>query len=102
MYSKKTPENNRKGTIPSKDDDIIDLTTVDNTPKKKYLCPQCKELLQDWPAAKFYNPHAGACYRCPTCDKIYDSSIHKLPTVINKSKPTMTQASNNEPIIMMD
>jgi hypothetical protein len=49
---------------------------------------------------KITNPHAGPGYRCPTCDKIYDSSLQKLPTVINKSKPTMTQASNNEPIIM--
>jgi hypothetical protein len=58
-------------------------------------------MLQDWPAAKFYNPHAGPSYRCPTCDKVYDSSIHKLPTVINKSKPTMTLPSaNNEPTIM--
>jgi hypothetical protein len=101
MYSKRTNENNTKGTInPDKHDDIIDLTTVDNTPKR-YLCPQCKELLQDWPAAKFYNPHAGPSYRCPTCDKIYDSSLQKLPTLVKKSKPTMANTANaNEPIVM--
>jgi hypothetical protein len=40
MYSKKTPENNRKGTInPDKHDDIVDLTNVDKQ-EKKYLCPR--------------------------------------------------------------
>jgi hypothetical protein len=101
MYSKRTNENNTKGTIK---DDVIDLVTpIDKvrSAEKKYLCPECKDLLQDWPAAKFYNPHSGPSYRCSTCDKIYDSSIHKLPTVINKSKPTMTLPSaNNEPMIM--
>jgi hypothetical protein len=97
MYSKRTTENNTKGTVK---DDIVDLTTV-NKQEKKYLCPTCKDLLQDWPAAKFYNPHSGPSYRCGTCDKIYDSSIHKLPTVINKSKPTMANNSTaNEPIVM--
>jgi hypothetical protein len=102
MYSKRTDENNRKGTInfsKDKHDDIVDLTNVDNT-SKKYLCPVCKELLQEWPALKWSKPYSGPGYRCSVCDKVYDSSLTKLPTVINKSKPTMTSTSNNEPIIM--
>lgn len=100
MYSKRTNENNRKSYEKhEKHDGIVDLTNVDNAPKK-YLCPQCKELLQEWPALKWSNPHSGAGYRCQKCDKIYDSSLTKLPIVINKSKPTMTSSSNNEPIIM--
>ena len=45
----------------------------------KYICKQDKQLLQPYPQGQIENPYAGPCYRCPTCNTVYDSSLVKLP-----------------------
>ena len=62
--------------------DITDLTgnnKLDLPTELKYICKQDKELLQPYPQGQIENPYAGPCYRCPSCNTVYDSSLVKLP-----------------------
>jgi DNA-directed RNA polymerase subunit RPC12/RpoP len=79
--------------------DFIDLATTINVASatdRKYICPTCSELLQDWPAAKITNPFAGPSYRCPNCDRIYDSSLERLPKASKKIQSSLGREQNTD------
>lgn len=39
------------------------------------ICKDCSSELLDYPEAQIENPFAGPSYLCPSCNKVYDSSI---------------------------
>jgi hypothetical protein len=78
-----------KGKADSDNHNIIDLATSVNTSLAsdiKYVCKECEgsQVLREYPQAQLYNPHAGKCYICPACSRIYDSSLEKLPKATKK------------------
>jgi RNase P subunit RPR2 len=99
IYSKKIKDedNSRR---------VIDLATpLSNAlaADKRYICPACKDVLVDYPQAQLYNPHAGPSYRCPNCNKIYDSSLEKLPKTSKKVHSSLgREQSGDSGFIMVE
>jgi hypothetical protein len=76
------------------DKDIIDLTNA-TSKKTVYTCKSCDNTkLIDYSQGQLYNPFAGECYICPSCGKIYDSSLEKLPHAPSKVRSSLGQNDN--------
>jgi len=92
MYSKEIKQEDNKH-------EVVDLATPFNVAaaaEKKYVCENCHDVLVDYPQAKCYNPHAGPSYRCPTCNRIYDSSLQKLPKASKKVQSSLGRQQSGD------
>jgi hypothetical protein len=79
------------------DDDIINLTQLTNATSKKtdYICKSCDNTkLIDYSQGQLYNPFAGECYICPSCGKIYDSSLEKPLHAPSKVRSSLGKNDN--------
>jgi hypothetical protein len=91
-YLKKNKNNNKEDG-----EDIIDLTQLTNATSKKtsYICKSCDNTkLIDYSEEQLYNSFAGKCYICPSCGKIYDSSLEKLPQAPSEVRSSLGQNDN--------
>jgi hypothetical protein len=83
--------------------DIVDVATdiiQAQASNIKYICKECEgSQLREYPQAQLYNPHAGRSYICPTCNKVYDSSLEKLPKAVKKVRSNVASAEESTPFI---
>jgi hypothetical protein len=97
--------NKRNKAIAGQDKhDVIDVATSITQAKAssvKYVCKECEgsQLLRDYPQAQLYNPHAGRSYICTSCNKIYDSSLGKLPRAAKKVTGAVASTAESTPFI---
>jgi hypothetical protein len=92
MYSKRLNDDDING--------ITDLASISTEVDKEYICKYCKqELLVEYPEAQVENPFAGLSFICPKCNRVYDSSLEKLPTKPRPIRSSLGQqmiSNNNE------
>jgi hypothetical protein len=91
----------------NKEDDknITDLTHLTNATSKKigYICKSCDNTkLIDYSQRQLYNSFAGKYYICPSCGKIYDSSLEKLPHAPSGVRSGMGQNDNSSPELIFE